>query len=235
MLNENSYKIKRLNRNSPIKMMNRQRMKKCFMRPDYLKNDEQELAPQQSESEQEEAVVEEWIQNNESTNDETENENVSDNNNEKVINPLIQTDNESQTNIETSVEESEKLSSSSSSIISNESENNNKNESSDSINNNYYERRDNRPKRVTKPPDYYNSLKINRQQNEARNKLINNRTREFKSKSNHITTVNKTTNIIHDVNIPTTSNETLAENLEAEISAKKELQRSARKKKPPDK
>ena len=136
VLNDNNYKIKRLNRNSKVKIMNRRRMKKCFMRPDYLSNQKNlnSLTPVES-SNNENSTADEWIYDHTTTSEEEIM--LADTN---VIKPTPNNDLADHKDIET--------------IITRTS-------SDDSINNVYNENKHQRPKRNCKRPDYYNSALIN--------------------------------------------------------------------------
>ena len=217
VLNDNNYICKRPIKYSKKKVVNIQRMKKCFMRPDNLRTqrnienkDKQIIVESRSEednenenkSQNEAETSEKQESENESENtDNSENQNNNSNNGDISLNTNNNTDKpvdeRPQNDINTRMEDS-----------------------SDSINDKYYEPKSTRPKRTIKPPDYFIPGEFN---TKSRNK------RKIQ-KDNQIQTRNNSNSKIHNNQI---DRENIPVDEVVDIS-KQERRRSKRKKKPPD-
>ena len=135
LINDNNYKIKRLNnKNSVPKIINCRRMKKYFMRPEYLNTNEQNEINQrelQSTSEIKTAVESNSV----------ESDNV---HNEKPNTDIHEIPSQ------ITIIDSESPATRNTSTLNENSE--------DSLNNNFYELKNKRPQRTLRKPDYYNSV-----------------------------------------------------------------------------
>ena len=248
VLNVSNYKIRKLREGSKEKIVNRQRMKKCIMRPDYLKTNEELKQPQvfeaaSSTDTQDEFIVPSSFDSDSITSRNTDTMqpniqtqtipevNQAENQNLEAQNQPVLNQKENQV---INPHQSLRLETTTPLLVDVTSHSHNSASSVDSINNNYYEPRQVRPKRDIRRPDCYNPSAYDKKKNHTAHNI---HIQLPQTSALNTKTYTRTTNNIQN----TPKNHLQPEsddNTESHTNnrlIKKQRHRYKRKKKPPDK